>query len=66
MTVLLSFGIVSGCNSADNNEPDPSEEPSEQHQQDKNNDADDNEPDPTEEPSEQKQQENEQKEEENE
>ena len=63
LSVILSLGILSACNSADENEPDLSEEPSEQHEQQRQEDANDNEPDLTEEPSEQQQQENEQNEE---
>lgn len=54
MSALLSFGILTGCgDGVDENEPDPTEEPSEQQQE-----VDENEPDPTEEPSEQQQEEN--------
>ncbi|MBD7942866.1 MULTISPECIES: hypothetical protein [Psychrobacillus] len=35
MSVILSTGILFGCNGTDENEPDPSEEPSEQ-QKDEN------------------------------
>lgn len=33
LSVILSAGILFGCNGADDEEPDPTEEPSEQQQQ---------------------------------
>lgn len=33
MSVILSAGFLFGCNGVDENEPDPTEEPSEQQQQ---------------------------------
>ncbi|VDG96880.1 Uncharacterised protein [Lysinibacillus sphaericus] len=36
-SVLFSVGLLVGCNGVDENEPDPTEEPSEQRQ-DENND----------------------------
>ena len=33
MSVILSVGLLSGCNGADEDEPDPTEEPSEQQKQ---------------------------------
>lgn len=32
MTVILSTGLMFGCNGVDEDEPDPSEEPSEQQE----------------------------------
>ena len=37
MSVILSAGFLFGCNGADENEPDPTEEPAEQQQQNENN-----------------------------
>ncbi|QGM30871.1 hypothetical protein GI482_10990 [Bacillus sp. N3536] len=37
MSVILSTGILFGCNDTDENEPDPSEEPSEQQKMRINN-----------------------------
>ena len=33
MSVILSAGLLFGCNGVDEDEPDPTEEPSEQQQQ---------------------------------
>ncbi|HEF1903760.1 hypothetical protein ACO1DG_23885 [Bacillus thuringiensis] len=57
MTSVFTVGLLIGCNPApkDEKEPDPTEEPSEQRQEEKNNELnkkDEQEPDPTEEPSE--------------
>lgn len=53
LTTILSTGLLFGCGNAnDQQEPDPTEEPSEQQNQEK----DEQEPDPTEEPSEQQNQ----------
>ncbi|WP_432359828.1 hypothetical protein [Sporosarcina sp. UB5] len=35
-SVLLSAGLLFGCNGVDEDEPDPTEEPSEQRQQNNN------------------------------
>lgn len=56
LSTLVSAGLLFGCNpGVDEEEPDPTEEPSEQMEQDtrKDNGVDEEEPDPTEEPSEQ-------------
>ena len=36
MSVILSAGLLFGCNGADENEPDPSEEPAEQYNDENN------------------------------
>ena len=36
MSVILSAGLLFGCNGADENEPDPTEEPSEQYNDENN------------------------------
>ncbi|GKV56513.1 MULTISPECIES: hypothetical protein [unclassified Sporosarcina] len=36
-SIFLSAGLLVGCNGVDENEPDPTEEPSEQRQDENNN-----------------------------
>ncbi|MBO0994651.1 hypothetical protein [Bacillus sp. SD088] len=37
LSAIFSFGLLFGCNGVDENEPDPTEEPSEQQQDNNNN-----------------------------